>query len=160
MTRAQCLLWTALLTPSLAAAAEITAQGVQAEIDRLGAQKTVTDLDSHGGRQWEAFLRGVESGRQEWLALVPNIKPGTDAGTAESLLTATSMALSRNAAGTLALVPATYALSALCTVPLIEPTEAQVKDFKRRTFAALDKAVDGPAGEKASDCRRMLADER
>ena len=160
MIRAQCLLWAALLTPSLAAAAEITAHGVQAEIDRSGAQKTVNDLVSHGGRQWEAFLRGVESGRQDWLAVVPNIKPGTDAGTAESLLTATSMALSRNAAGTLALVPGTYALSAFCTVPLIEPTDVQVTDFKRRTSAALDKAIDGPARERASECRKILADER
>lgn len=159
MTRAQCLLWTALLTPSLASAAEITAQGVQAEINRLGAQKTVADLNAQGGRHWEAFLRGVELGRQDWLDIVPAIKPGTDAATAEGLQTAASMALSRNAAGILALAPATYALSALCTVPLIEPTDAQVKAFKRRTLAALNKAISGPASDKASECRRLLAEE-
>jgi hypothetical protein len=160
MIRAQCLLLIALATPSLASAAGMTPQDVKVEVESLGAQKTVADLNAHGGRRWDAFLRGVQSGRGDWLALVPAIKSGTDAGTAEGLQIAVSMALSRNAAGVLALTPATYALSALCIVPLIEPTDAQVTTYKRRTLSGLDKASSGSAANKVQECRRLLTEKR
>lgn len=156
------LVWTALLLPSLGWAGEVAPQSVAAGIQRAGARKTIAELVARD--LWETVLRHVAAGNREWLALVPAMKPGTDAGTAEGLQQAVSLALQNNAQGVLDLAGRnTYPLPVLCAVPMIEPTAVQVAAFKRRAMAALErvmadrKDVSRARRSAALSCWRLLA---
>src|SRR5689334_574509 len=87
-----------LLTAAFAsAAAAPTPTSVLRMIDARGARRTVRALDRDGEHtRVGAVLDRIASGDRRWLALVPRLAPGTDAGTAEGLRIAVAQALPRN----------------------------------------------------------------
>ncbi|GLQ54553.1 hypothetical protein [Devosia nitrariae] len=125
------------------AAEELTPQAIRAMIADVGADAAVQWLDEGNspGNAWAQLTDKIESGEAAWLDLVPLLKPGTDAGTAEDLEIALSRALRANPQGVLALVAAGhYAPVEICTGNEIEnpPLEAVAGiDAALKTVAAL-----------------------
>lgn len=148
----------ALLGQACAAAADVSAASVLADIARLGARGEAARLNAKDGRDWETVMRRVQSGRPEWLDVARQLKAGTDAGPAEDLRASVAMALARNPAGLLALVPSDFALADICTVPMIEPTDKHVADYKRAAEKALYSVSSGPRSAVAAECREKIAE--
>src|SRR5438477_12601046 len=86
----------------------ITPKVVERMIDRYGAKATVDKLTNAAPNDtrsllgdYDRVLDGVSSGDSRWLALVPRLDPGTDAGSAEFLRIAVAEAIPKNPAGVL-----------------------------------------------------------
>lgn len=116
---------------------------VAAMIDRDGATRTVQTLDQgETVTRFTQVLEGIASGDAQWLALVPRLGPGVDAGTSTGLIIAVAEALPRNPSGVLGLAAGgNWSLEDACSYPMIEPTAEQ----KAAYFAAVIPAVEGVA---------------
>ena len=144
----------------LGAAAPSIAPSVQAvteKLERDGPKRTVDALAAGDGAAWRAVVRGVARADPRWLALSVQLAPGTDAATSEELHAAFSDALAVAPARVLPLAPSAIALDRLCSVPLIEPTPAQVSGYRRAREMALAGVRSPALGAKAAECRRLLA---
>jgi hypothetical protein len=125
------------------AADEVTPQAIRAMLRQADASAVVQSLDAgdEPANAWTQLMGRIEGGEAAWLDLVPLLKPGTDAGTAESLEIALSRALRANPRGVLALVAGGhYAPAEICTGNEIEvpPLEAVVGiDAALKAVAAL-----------------------
>ena len=144
----------AALAPDATAASE--AKRVLAEISHDGAAKVVARTRAGSGQAWLRITRGVETGRADWLEVAKAIKPGVDASSAEELSFAVASALKRNAAAVLKMTGADFPLDRVCAVPLIEPTEAQVRAWTRAALAALAKVDDPSLAEASKACKASL----
>jgi hypothetical protein len=154
MRRAIAILAVMLSTAALSAsvlspekiAADVKAHGAKAVVDRLFASGDYDRVMDRAGR-----------GEAKWLALVPLLEPGTDAGTAEELPIALAFALPHNAKGVLALIAAKdFSADDVCSAPFIENTVKDVPGYIRKARAAV-AAVNDPvlAGAK-SQCLAAL----
>ena len=139
------------------AAAPATPAALRARLAATGAERTVAALAAGRGAGWTAVLRHVGGGEPGWLALVPELKPGTDAATSEALDAALSDALAVAPARVLPLAPSVLPLERLCRVPLIEPTGAQVARYRAARLAALARVRDPGQRPAAQACRRLLS---
>jgi len=129
----------------------ITPTAVGRMIDRYGAKRTVDRLtdaspnDTHTEfGDFDKVLDGIASGDARWLALVPRLAPGTDAGTAESLRIVVAEALPRNPVGVLRLIKRDASWRDACSYPMIEPTRKEMRAYFRAAIPAV-KAVKDPA---------------
>jgi hypothetical protein len=132
-------------------APSITPAVVRRMIDRDGAKRTVNKLsnaapnDTHTDfGDFDKVLDGIASGDARWLALVPRIAPGTDAGTAESLPIVVAKALPKNPVGVLRLIKRDPSWLDACGYPMIEPTRREMRDYFRAAIPAV-KSVHDPA---------------
>ena len=116
--------------------------GAKEAVRRL-AERDPADTESTFG-DYDEVLRGVESGDPRWLALVPRLDPGTDAGTAEFLRIAVAEALPKNPAGVLRFASQLSWFRYACGYPMIEPTKREMRAYFAMTIPAL-KAVHNPA---------------
>ncbi|HEX4739168.1 MAG TPA: hypothetical protein VH331_16580 [Allosphingosinicella sp.] len=132
------------MTAALAASAP-TPAAVARMIDARGARHAVQALD-RGGEQtrFDAVLDRVAAGDRRWLALVPRLAPGTDAGTAEGLRIAVAEALPKNPRAVLRLVAKTFTVEDVCGFPMIEPTQRETRAYFRAALPAV-QAVTDPA---------------
>ena len=131
------LMLAALLTAALAASAP-TPAAVARMIDASGARRTVQALDRGGEHsRFDAVLDRIAAGDRRWLALVPRLAPGTDAGTAEGLRIAVAQALPRNPRAVLRLVPKTFPAEDVCGFPMIEPTQSETRSYFRAALPAV-----------------------
>lgn len=87
---------------------------------------------------YEVVLDGVSSGDSQWLAQVPRLTNGTDAGTSEFLKISVAEALPHNAAGVLRLGLHGWSMEKACSYPMLEPKPSNT----RRYFAAAIPAVE------------------
>src|SRR5260370_10468638 len=55
------------------------AKVVSDEIDSQGATSVVKKLNSGDGSQWQAVIRGIETGSPQWLEVAMNVLTATDA---------------------------------------------------------------------------------
>lgn len=126
--------------------ASITPAGVGRMLDRLGSRRTVNELAGAGADfgEYETVLDGIASGDAQWLALVPRLQPGTDAGTSESLRIAVAEALARNPTAVLRLIKHNRAWREVCAYPMIEPTRKEARNYFRAAIPAV-KGVRSPA---------------
>jgi hypothetical protein len=148
----------ALVLPAFTAhAADVTPAAIVADIGQYGAPQVVKQLNAGSGARWKAVIAGIALGQNAWLDVARAIQPGVDAGTAEDLTSAVASALKVNPAGVLRLIGTEFPLTKVCDVPLIEPTNAEVAIWKRRTLAALDRVRDPSLTTKVHDCRAALA---
>jgi hypothetical protein len=94
------------------AAQEVTPQAIRAMLREADASAVVQSLDAGDkpANAWTQLIGRIEGGEAAWLDLVPLLKPGTDAATAEDLKIALSRALRANPQGVLALVAGACAL--------------------------------------------------
>jgi hypothetical protein len=92
-----CLLWLGV------GAKERTAAEVQRLIATIGPRQTLSELNQNEGG-WPSVLRGISSGRPEWLAIVSSLYPVADGGSSDDLGAAVQDAMLRNPSGVLELV--------------------------------------------------------
>lgn len=130
------------------AAQELTPQAIRAMLNEADASAVVQNLDAGDspGNAWTQLMGRIEGGEAAWLDLVPLLKPGTDAGTAEDLAIALSRALRANPPGVLALIAGGhYAPVEICTSNEIEipPLEAvaEIDTALKAVAALLDPAL-------------------
>jgi hypothetical protein len=133
----------------------ITPQAVARMIQQYGAKGAVDRLSDQGPNEtrtmfgrYDAVLDGVASGDGRWLALVPKLDPGTDAGTAEFLRIAVAEALAKNPTGVLRFTSRMSWFRDACGYPMIEPTEKEMRAYFKGAVPAL-KGVHDPALEGA-----------
>lgn len=139
-------------------ASAITPETVGQMIDRHGAKRTVEKLANAAPNDtrtefgdFDKVLDGIASGDSRWLALVPRLEPGTDAGTAESLRIVVAMALPRNPAGVLRLIVREPSWRDACSYPMIEPTKKEMRAY----FKVAIPAVEAVRSPKLLRARRL-----
>jgi hypothetical protein len=147
-----------LMAAALAAAPRsappvITPNVVARMIDTYGSKGAVDRLAKPNHRHpmfgdYEVVLDGVSSGAAQWLALVPRLKKGTDAGTSEFLKISVAEALPHNAAGVLRLGARGWPMADACSYPMLEPTRAQTRKYFAAAIPAVE-AVHDPALQTA-----------
>ena len=148
------LLGAALLTQRPASRA-ITPQAVERMVDRYGAEAAVNKLANASPNDtrtmfgdYDKVLAGVSSGNPRWLALVPRLDPGTDAGTSEFLRIAVADALPKNAVAVLRFTSRLSWFRDACGYPMIEPTNRQMRAYFKAAIPAL-RAVHEPELQRA-----------
>jgi hypothetical protein len=137
------------------AASAITPQTVERMIERYGPKRSlkklanaVPDNTRSDFGDYDKVLDGIASGAPRWLALVPKLQPGTDAGTAEALRIAVAKALPKNPSGVLSLITRQPSWRDACTYPMIEPTNKEERAYFRVVLPAV-RAVRSPALRRA-----------
>ena len=127
----------------------ITPEVVNELVKKYGAKKAVQKLaDRHPADtgtalgDYDRVLDGVASGDPRWLALVPRLAPGTDAGTAEAIPIALAEALPKNPAGILRLINRDESWLDACSYPVIEPTRREIRAYFRVAIPAVRKVSD------------------
>jgi hypothetical protein len=138
--------------PAAAAAVGITPQEVRAMVARDGANATVRTLNEGGTEaapnRFAMVMRGVSSGEQAWLDIVPLIRPGTDGEAGEGLSIALGDALPRNAAGVLRILKTPDDVASACEPLAFEEGSAERTAHVQAAIAALE-AVSDPALQQA-----------
>ena len=154
--------WMAPILAALAGTAALAAgalspDGIAADVAAHGADAVVARLDANG--DYDRVLGHIDSGDVRWLALVPKLAPGTDAGTAEALVIALAFALPRNPAGVLALLQGKEAFPAedVCGAPFIADTVKDVPAYVRRARAAVAAVTDPRLAATKAQCLAALA---
>lgn len=127
----------------------ITPEAVERMIDKYGAKQTVKTLANAGDTRtglgdYDKVLDGIASGDARWLALVPKLEPGTDAGTAEALRISVAQALPNNSAGVLGLISRQPSWRDACSYPMIEPTHEEMLAYFKAAIPAV-RSVRSPA---------------
>jgi len=134
-----------LLSAAIAAvppASVITPAAVARMIHQLGPRGTVDKLAGDKGAdlgEYEEVLDGIASGDARWLALVPKLQPGTDAGTSEALRIAVAEALPKTPTGVLRLIARIPAWAEACSYPMIEPTHEQARAYFKAAIPAVTR---------------------
>jgi len=147
----------AIWAPGNARADSISPPAIHARIVRDGAVAVVNQLNAGSGDSWSMVIAGISSGQPAWLAVAQELEPGADAGSGEDLETALSTALPKNPAGVLALTGKTFPIADICSVPLIEPTDAQVAAWQHTVLAALEKVNDAKLAPSLQACRAAIS---
>ncbi|WP_052731641.1 hypothetical protein [Devosia geojensis] len=144
-------------------AQELTPQAVRAMLDGSDAGAVVEKLNAgeSPGTQWDALTDRIETGEAAWLDLVPLLKPGTDAGTAEELRIVLSRALAKNAVGVLALLAnGLYPPEDICTSNEIEALPLDVAEAMDAALVAVAAVLDPPLRETRDVCLLELGETR
>ena len=98
----------------------------------------------------DKVFAGIATGAPEWLALVPAIQPETDGMYAEGLQDALATALTHNAPGVLALIPAHADPFFVCSATT--PPDARMIAAR----AAVDAVSDPALGAAKAECVRFF----
>jgi hypothetical protein len=134
----------------------VTPGRIRREIKATGATATVNRLWARVGRSdWDLVIEQIAMGKPEWLALVPEIKPGTDAGATEDLILALSEALPKNTSGVLKLIGTDPILSydQICKSPVMEGgTMDEVREYLASAQAALENLKDPSVEDRRMKC--------
>jgi hypothetical protein len=115
---------------------------VRASVESRGAGETVRRLQAAG--QWDVVLDGIANGELAWIAIVPSLAQGTDAG--QSLGVALAKALPAAPAAVLQALdhrdgPA-LGPSRVCGAPFAEPTPEFLAAYRPRALAAVEGVHD------------------
>lgn len=129
----------------------LTADHVANLIAADGARHTVLVLTGPADPTgFDKVLQGISTGAPDWLALVPAIQPATDGAPAENLQDALNTALTRNAAGVLALMP-TYAAP-----PRVCATTTRPEARKVAAREAVEAVTDPALQSARTECLRQM----
>jgi hypothetical protein len=127
------------------AAGSPTPTSILATINLIGPRQTIIGLDKRG--QWEEILNRISSGQKAWIALVPRLRAGSDAGSSEDLTISLAAALPKNPAAVLHVIgpdsDPVLGPSRVCGIPFIEQPKRQAALYERQVVMAL-KAVAAP----------------
>ncbi len=139
-----------------AAGGALTPTELRTMIQRDGAQATVRTL-SEGGTEaapnrYASVERGVASGEQAWLDIVPLIRPGTDGETGEGLTMSLSDALSKNAAGVLRLISSGEDAPSICG----ESATETVRSDRDAAIKAVEAVSDPVLAQAKTSCLTAL----
>jgi hypothetical protein len=130
---------------------------------------TINQIKSHGAKyvvdalssqdRYEELLKHIDLGESDWVALAPELAPGTDAATAEELAISLALGLPRNSAAVLSVLdPRTEPLAPerVCGVPFIEGTVKDIPGYIRRSQSALQRVQDARLAERKTECLNGL----
>ncbi|MGH8779287.1 hypothetical protein [Paraburkholderia sp.] len=110
------------------------------QINDEGAKATVSAMSES---EWDSVLTHVDSGNAAWVALVPKLAEGTDAGSSEDLGIGLAYALPKNARAVLSAIDPNdgpvLGVSRVCSAPFIEDTVKDIPAYIRHAKAALAK---------------------
>lgn len=148
----------ALVFTTFAACAQTsTPSSLLQQIDHRGA-KAVANSMTDG--QWENFLGEVSSGKPEWIAVVPRLAPGTDAGNSESLGIGLAFALPKNPGAVLSAIDPkdgpVLGVTRVCSAPFIEGTIDDIPGYIHRAALALDGVTNPALAQIKARCLRTL----
>ncbi len=144
--------------PLPALSADLTPGAVRALLEQQGAAAVVQSLDEPS---WTAVLAHVEAGERSWIDLVPLLAPGTDAGTAESLLITLSRALKANARGVLTvLAEDLYSPADVCGDNDVEASALEAARFIDEALVKVAAVLDPDLTEVRNACLSALREAR
>ena len=146
----------AWLIVSPASAAALSPDGIALEIKAHGAKAVVARLWKSG--DWDRVMDKVDAGDGRWIALVPLLAPGADAGTAEELPIALAFALPHNPRAVLTVLAGKDGFRAedVCSAPFIEDTVRDIPGYLRSAKAAVARVSDPALGRARADCLAQL----
>lgn len=129
-------------------ASPLTPESLHSSIVKAGADATVRTM---GNNDWDRFYDAVKDGKPEWIKLIPEVTPGTDAGRAEDLAPMLALGLSKATVTVLSVLnegeySRLIGSEVVCSMPFIEPTRDSIYRYYDRTRAALVKV--GSPGKK------------
>jgi hypothetical protein len=153
----------AAVSVATALAVELTPQAIRAMLDESDARTVVEKLNAGEppDTAWDRLTDRIETGEAAWLDLVPLLKPGTDAGTAEELEIVLSRALANNAQGVLALLAnGLYPPEDICTSNEIEAEPLAVARALDTALVAVAAVLDPPLRETRDACLDELGETR
>lgn len=140
------------------ASAELTPSAMRALLEEQGAADVVQSLDEPS---WAALLAHVEAGERGWIDLVPLLAPGTDAGTAESLLITLSRALKANARGVLTVLAQDhYSPADVCGDNDTDVSAIEVARFIDEALVKVAAVLDPELAEVRKACLSALREAR
>lgn len=138
-------------------AGQLSCDAVAKEVRVRGAKRVVDRLwDAQGDENWDHLLDAMEAGRSECIRLAKLLKPGTDAGSAETLQIALSLALRTNPSGVLALGDDVIKVSEACQDNQIEPTAEQHRAFLALARASVSKITEPDLMARRNACLKYL----
>ncbi|HEV7384347.1 MAG TPA: hypothetical protein VGN89_05665 [Phenylobacterium sp.] len=146
------------LGPGSAARAQVRVNlpEVRASVESRGSGETVRRLQAAG--QWDVVLDGIANGEVAWIALVPRLAQGTDAG--QSLGVALAKALPRAPAAVLHALDAkdgpALGPSRVCGAPFAEPTPEFLAAYRPRALAAVQSVRDARLRNIRDACLAVL----
>jgi hypothetical protein len=142
-----------------------TAKGVAQLVGEKGSKQAVRSLFSDP-LTWNDVLQGIGTGRNEWLALAPMLRPGTDGASAEELAMALQAALPIAPARVLDM---TSIQDDVKTFPVRDACGGygfgQIEDTRPKTTilglirqrqGAVTKVTDAALAERRAECLREL----
>lgn len=143
--------------PALAAAeTPLNPSAIAADIKAHGADAVVTHLFTSG--DYDRVLDHIDKGEAAWVALAPKLAPGTDAGTAESLVIALAFALPKNPRAVLALIAGkdAFPVEDVCGAPFIEGTIGDIPAYVKKARAAVSRVSDAKLAKAKAACLAQL----
>jgi hypothetical protein len=154
----------ALLTLTFPAlAVDFTPDSIRAMLatQRPSAVVQAIDNGDDENNPWFGLLDQIETGNPDWLALVPLLAPGTDAGTAEGLVISLSRTLKTNAAGVLALIAdGQFTVDDICVDNDIEVPVEDYVAFLDTISVTVAAVLDPAVREARNQCLRQIGTER
>lgn len=143
-----------LLTIAACASEIQSLPGVMERLEQEG-QPYFQELVSSG--QYEVFLDAIESGSGEHIAGAAVLANWTDASTAVSLKYALSRAIISNPDAVMKLIPGSFAVGEVCTVPYIEePIEVELRHVRESLVALNASAEPSQAHAQCMDAYQVL----
>lgn len=143
-----------------APAGGITPQEVRAMIARDGANATLRTLNEGGSEaapnRLAVAMRGIASGEQGWLDIVPLLRPGTDGETGEGLTMSLADALPNNAAGVLRLIAGGEDAPSICDGQLSVNTPEAARAARQAAIPSVDAVTDPALQQAKAACLTVL----
>lgn len=139
--------------------AEIDAAILLRDIESRGARTVLGELiASDGGQRWESLLAKAESGEAEWVRVLGQLAPGTDAGSATDTKIVLAKALPKNPGEVLKLVGSQSFLlvDQVCGGPFIEPELAFLLDYFKAARDALAVPLQPELESVGAACRKEI----
>ncbi len=130
-------------------------EDIIARIQRNGGKTVLEDFWNHEA-EFEAVLRGVESGNRRWLEVAQLLKPFSDAGSSELINYAVARALPIDPQRVLRMIGHGFELEFICTSPFDEPELGVAEAYERRALSALDSLHDPDLKAVASECAKHI----
>lgn len=137
----------------------VTIEELRAAYYRYSVVAIVRALTENNWEGYDYIFEKVASGDRDWInAFITYVAPGTDAASAEGVTIALAYALPNNPNAVLYLDDYTTgpSLARICTLPFIEPEYEFIRDYGKRTLAALRRVDDPDLLETRDICIRRL----
>jgi hypothetical protein len=136
----------------------LTPADLLTEINRTGPKATIDRLNaSSDGKDWDRVIDNVISGRNDWLQIAARLAPGSDAGSATDLEIALAYALPKNPSGVLSVIDGhSLQIDEICGVGFIEPEDAFLRAYLRKTKRALTQMKNVKLKDKRHACLKEL----
>lgn len=143
-----------LLSAVVAQAKPFDASATKLRIKANGARRTAIELYQNSGA-WADFSKAVKSGDARALEAAAMLREESEGSATLELDIMASVALTKNPDKVLSYLDKPFPAQRVCSVPFIEPTPAQERQFQTDAEAALRK-VKGPQAAKARRCLRAI----